>query len=265
VTAYVFTGPTISPAEARLELDAFFLPPAAEGDIYRIALQRPQAIGLIDGLFHSIPSVRHKEILWTMSQGIHVFGSASMGALRAAELWRFGMEGVGAIFEWFRDGTLEDDDEVAIAHGPAEVGFAAGSEAMVDIRQTLRRAERAGIVSNEVGGSLERIAKHLFYPDRSYRKILNCAAEGGVPKIELTALERWLPEGKVKQKRQDALLMLRLMRKRLAEGLQPKEVPYFFEHTSMWECACHQTRRLLGNGATEGKQSTSVPNDICRS
>ena len=52
-----------------------------------------------------------------MSQGIHVFGSASMGALRA-ELCPFGMVGVGRIFEAYRDGELEDDDEVAVIHGP---------------------------------------------------------------------------------------------------------------------------------------------------
>ena len=45
-----------------------------------------------------------------------------MGALRAAELHAFGMRGVGRIFEAFRDGELEDDDEVAVVHGPAEPG-----------------------------------------------------------------------------------------------------------------------------------------------
>ena len=120
VNVYVFTGPTISPAEARRELEAVYLPPAAEGDVYRVTLHRPQAIGIIDGYFQSVPTVRHKEILWAMSRGIHVFGSASIGALRAAELTAFGMEGVGAVFEFYRDGMLEDDDEVAMAHGPAE-------------------------------------------------------------------------------------------------------------------------------------------------
>src|SRR5213078_1461876 len=130
MNVFIFTGPTISPAEASAELKAVYLPPAAEGDVYRVALHRPQAIGIIDGYFQSIPTVRHKEILWAMSRGIHVFGSASMGALRAAELAAFGMEGAGKIFKLYRDGVLDDDDEVAIAHGSAEVEFIAGSEAM---------------------------------------------------------------------------------------------------------------------------------------
>src|SRR6266849_6410641 len=163
VSVYVFTGPTISLGEARGELDAVYLPPAAEGDVYRVTLQRPQAIGIIDGYFQSTPTVRHKEILWAMSRGIHVFGSASIGDLRAAELVAFGMEGVGTIFEFYRDGILSDDDEVAIVHGPPESGFLAGSEAMVNIRQTLRKAEIVGVISTELRKALEKIGKELFY------------------------------------------------------------------------------------------------------
>ena len=161
---FIFTGPTISPTEASAELKAVYLPPAAEGDVYRVALHRPQAIGIIDGYFQSVPTVRHKEILWAMSRGIHVFGSASMGALRAAELLPFGMEGVGAVFELYRDGIFEDDDEVAVAHGPAETGFVSASEAMVNIRQTLREAERLGIISTELRGAWKRSEKNCFIP-----------------------------------------------------------------------------------------------------
>jgi hypothetical protein len=69
-----------------------------------------------------------------MKQGVHVFGAASMGALRAAELAAFGLEGVGDIYEAFASGALEDDDE-------AEGGYRPLSEAMVNIRPTLQAAE----------------------------------------------------------------------------------------------------------------------------
>jgi hypothetical protein len=240
VSVYVFTGPTISPAEAGGELEAIYLQPAAEGDVYRASLKSPRAIGIIDGYFQSIPTVRHKEILWAMSHGIHMFGSASIGALRAAELAAFGMEGVGTIFEFYRDGMLEDDDEVAVVHGPREVGFRAGSEAMVNIRQTLRKAEFVGVISIKLRITLEKIGKELFYPDRNYSVLLRCASERGMPEAELARLRQWLPEGEVNQKREDALTMLRVMRRRLAQGLEPKIVSYSFEHTSMWESARRQ-------------------------
>src|SRR5437764_15100301 len=211
VSVYVFTGPTISPAEGRAELEAVYLPPAVEGDVYRAALKRPQVIGIIDGYFQSTPTVRHKEILWAMSHGIHVFGSASIGALRAAELLPFGMEGVGTVFEFYRDGSLEDDDEVAVAHGPAETGFVSASEAMVNIRQTLRKAERLGIISTELRVSLEKIGKELFYPDRNYSTVLRQPLEDGSSQADLTRLQQWMPNHRVNQKRDDALLMLRVI------------------------------------------------------
>mgnify|MGYP003693740557 CR=1 FL=1 len=231
---FIFTGPTISPAEASAELKAVYLPPAAEGDVYRVALHRPQAIGIIDGYFQSVPTVRHKEILWAMSCGIHVFGSASIGALRAAELLPFGMEGVGAVFELYRDGIFEDDDEVAVAHGPAETGFVSASEAMVNIRQTLRKAERLGIISTELRVSLESIGKELFYPDRNYSMVLRHALENGSSQAELTRLQQWLPNHRVNQKRDDALLMLRVIRRRLRTRAAPEE-PF---HTLLSRLSC---------------------------
>jgi hypothetical protein len=87
----VFLGPTLSHDDARDVLDAEYLPPAAHGDVLRAALRRPRAIALVDGVFERVPAVWHKEILFALSEGIHVYGAASMGALRAAELDAFGM------------------------------------------------------------------------------------------------------------------------------------------------------------------------------
>lgn len=244
MSVYIFTGPTISAWDAAKELKATYLPPAAEGDAYRVSLKYPRAIGIIDGYFQSVPTVRHKEILWAMSRGIHVFGSASIGALRAAELAAFGMEGVGTIFEMYRDGVLEDDDEVAVAHGPAEVGFLAGSEAMINIRQTLHRAERAGVISQKLRVALEKIGKDLFYPERNYSALLDRAAKSGLPETTLQQFQSWLQTGRVDQKREDALAMLRLIRTRLANGLARKKVTYCFEYTAMWESASRASGEL---------------------
>ena len=237
MSVYVFTGPTLSPEEARAEIDAIYLPPVSEGDVYRVSLKSPRAIGIIDGYFECVPAVWHKEILWAMTQGIHVYGSASMGALRAVELAAFGMEGVGAIFEAYRDGTLEDDDEVAVAHGPAETRYRPLSVAMVNIRFTLSSAVKARVISSATRVKLERIGKDLFYPDRTYPRILEVAAKAEVPEAELRAFREWLPRGEVNQKRTDALAMLRSMRQRLADNPEPKSVIYSFEYTAMWDHA----------------------------
>jgi len=138
MTTILFAGPTLKKHDAASLGAAECLPPVRQGDIYRaVARQRPRAIGIVDGVFQHVPSVWHKEILWAMSNGIHVFGAASMGALRAAELSPFGMVGVGRIFEAYRSGVLEpygdapfeDDDEVAIRRaGQEPVGQPVGPQ-----------------------------------------------------------------------------------------------------------------------------------------
>lgn len=231
----VFLGPTLPAEDAVTLLPAEYRPPVSRGDVYAAARANPWAIGIVDGYFHRVPSVLHKEILWAIAQGIQVYGSASMGALRAAELTRFGMTGVGSVFEEFRDGTLTDDDEVAVAHGPAEAGYLVGSEAMVNIRATLAEAVRAGILTAALADRLIGISKDTFYPKRTWERLLEDAENTGAPPGELRLLAEWLPRGRVDRKRLDAVAMLRrIAADRAAERPAP-EVAFRFNSTTMWE------------------------------
>jgi hypothetical protein len=250
----LFTGPTLSADGAWTVLEAECRPPAAQGDVYHATLQRPFAIGIIDGYFHSVPSVWHKEILWAMNEGIHVFGSASMGALRAAELAPFGMVGVGKIFEDYRDGVLEDDDEVAVTHGAGEHDYRAISDAMVNIRATLRAARADGVLSEEIAGALERIAKSLFYPERNYLRILELAAGQGAPPEPLAGFRNWLPAGQVNQKRLDAIAMLEAIRSLVDSGCGPMQARVFFEETVFWEDLKAAAGRVRDTGGQEADQ-----------
>jgi len=234
MTSFVFVGPTLPAAEVAGTGDVVCLPPVAQGDLYRAARRRPRAIGIIDGYFSGAPSVWHKEILWAISQGVPVFGSASMGALRAAELHRFGMRGVGRIFEAFRDGALEDDDEVAIVHGPAELGYIQASEAMVNIRETLARAEVEGVLAAPSRRALEAFGKSLFFTQRNWEALLEGAARLGVAESELAALSDFLPLGRVDQKRADALEMLAAMRGP-TDDLESERPKFNFEWTHFWD------------------------------
>lgn len=233
----VFLGPTLPRDEAERELNASFLPPVAQGDVIRVCADKPKAIGIIDGYFENIPSVWHKEILFAIQAGIPVFGASSMGALRAAELHPFGMIGVGAIFEAYRDGRLEDDDEVAVVHGPAELGYPCLSEAMVNIRRTLADAVAAGVFCQSTSLRLESIAKELPYRERGYGRILRLAADIKLCPDELAAFKSWLPIGRFDQKREDARVMLRTMRRFLGAADVAPQARFHFERTTLWERA----------------------------
>jgi hypothetical protein len=155
---YVFLGPTLPLREARRHLKAEYLPPVAQGDVLRLLDRQPAIIAIIDGYFEMVPSVVHKEILLALESGVHVLGASSMGALRAAELDAFGMKGVGQIYRWYASGRLEDDDEVAVVHGPAEHGYREMSDAMVNVRDRCASAVRNGGVSKRVAQRLVDVA-----------------------------------------------------------------------------------------------------------
>jgi hypothetical protein len=238
----VFVGPSLPLAEAKQALAAEYRPPAARGDVYRAALARPWGIGIIDGYFEHVPAVWHKEILWAMSRGVHVFGAASMGALRAVELAAFGMEGVGEIFAAFREGELTDDDEVTIAHADADDGYRAASTALVDIRATLAAARSAGVLAAQSAAALLAVAKRTHYAERSYRRLLHEARAQHVDPHVLASFERWLPGHEVQQKRTDALLLLEHMRERALREPHAKRASFAFEHTDAFERFLHTER-----------------------
>jgi hypothetical protein len=230
----VFLGPSLPRADAEAMLDADYRPPVRQGDVYRAVRDGARLIGIVDGYFHDVPSVWHKEILFALHEGAAVLGAASMGALRAAELMAFGMEGVGEVFAAYRDGTLTDDDEVAVQHGPAELGYPALSEALVNIRATLAAAEAAGVIPGPLRAELEAMGKALFYPERSWGALLAGARARGLPAGPLATLEAWLPANRVNQKRSDALALLEALRARLAAP--PRPAPRFrFEMTELWQ------------------------------
>jgi hypothetical protein len=229
----VFLGPTLTVSDARGVLEAEYLPPVQLGDVWRISQERPRAIGIIDGYFHQVPAVWHKEILNAMSLGIAVYGSASMGALRAAELAPFGMIAVGDIAEGYCRGVLNRDDEVAVVHAPVEYGYESLSEPLVNIRATVNAARLAGVVSATTAESLVATAQSIFYADREWSRLFDST---DAPPHELNALAAWLPSGRIDQKRSDALVMLQRMGADCAAATCPHQaVARAFAPTVLWQ------------------------------
>ncbi len=244
----VFLGPSLPQAEAMALLDAVFLPPVDQGAILAaVQDHEPPAIGIIDGAFGGVPAVRHKDILWALDRGIRVFGAASMGALRAAELADAGMVGLGLIYRWYRRTPLVDDDEVAVAMTPDGLNAAALSDALINMRVTFRRAVRLGVISPDLCEALVRTARRLPFAERTYDGVLSAVRlAGDVSRAdELEALEAWLPGGQVDQKAEDARLLLRSMDATLRAGAdgadRPSTTP--FPVTEVWLCDVYTASR----------------------
>ncbi|MFH0903786.1 MAG: TfuA-related McrA-glycine thioamidation protein, partial [Methanobacteriota archaeon] len=173
----VYTGTSINYHDAMKILNADYRPPVKRNDIKKLMRNPPDIIGIIDGVFFDSAAVAHREIMEAIRSDIIVVGGASMGALRASELDSYGMMGVGRIYEMYRSGILESDDEVAVTFDVDTME--ALSVPLVNIRATLGSVVESGLLEHEIADSILDIARKLFYPDRNYRNIVSeCMKKG---------------------------------------------------------------------------------------
>lgn len=202
----VFLGPTLSISEAKQILpDAMYLPPVRCGDVLRVLRLKPKVIAIIDGYFEHTAAIWHKEILFAIDSGVMVYGASSMGALRAAELTKFGMRGVGKIYHDYVNGVINDDDEVAVLHTTRAKNYLCSSDAMVNIRSTVARAIEENIITDDFGKIILQAAKSLPYQQRNLQNIQNKI----LPKQNVAKFFAWVNAGNIiDQKKLDAIELL---------------------------------------------------------
>ena len=178
----IFVGTSLTHQKARKIFDAEYRPPAKKGDLLMLSSSAfsdrdgedsvINFVGLIDGLFlQDYPPTPIEVYQLLSNKNIRVVGGASIGALRAVELEKFGMVGVGKIFELYKNGTTDSDDEVAVTFQLGDEG-GIQSEAMIDIRYNLFLVYKRNIISESTKRILSRIAKSTYFPYRSYSNII---------------------------------------------------------------------------------------------
>ncbi|OUJ18071.1 hypothetical protein AMET1_1513 [Methanonatronarchaeum thermophilum] len=196
----VFVGPSLKHKQAKKILKADYRPPAERGDIKKTSQQNPHTICLIDGVFSQDCSVSHREILQTLQKNIKVIGASSMGALRASELDRYGMKGIGEIYQRYKQGTINSDDEVALTYSPQN--YQPLSTPLINIRYNLEQATQKNIITQKQMEKLIQKTKKKFYPKRNYNQLLKTAKKH--PEINHNQLKQFLEEYKVDLKKEDA-------------------------------------------------------------
>jgi TfuA protein len=215
--AVIFTGNSISHEDARKILRANYQPPVRRFQLEKFVQKGYKVIGIIDGIFFDRAAVGHREIMSALDAGAKVVGGASMGALRASELDTHGMIGVGKIYEWYRDGVIESDDEVAVSTNPDT--FEPISVPLVNIRETLKAALAAGLIKEKEHDDLLGLAINTYYPDRSYLGLTKEGAKKGLIPEEKTksVLDFCITKG-VDVKKEDAVLVLETAKKLIEEA-----------------------------------------------
>lgn len=233
----LFVGPSLPDAAAVCGDVIQVRPPAAHGDVLDAVRAGAMAIGIVDGNFEHVAPVWHKEILHALEEGVAVFGAASMGALRAAECDTFGMIGVGRIYADYAAGRRVDDADVALLHGPAELGYPALSLPLVNADATLDKADALETIDKYDISRLRDAARTLFYKDRTWPAILKAADRAEDEKHLLQLLHATT----VNRKREDALALVAAMRD-FQPGTPAKQGNWSFRATSLWRTAADQPR-----------------------
>src|SRR5215831_8507331 len=93
--AIVYLGPSMPVEHAQQLLEADYRRPIRRGDLTTIGAGA--IVAIIDGVFEQNLAVSPREVREALDRGVVIFGGASMGALRAAEVP--GVIGVGRIFK----------------------------------------------------------------------------------------------------------------------------------------------------------------------
>jgi TfuA protein len=165
----VFAGPSIAAAEVRRLAAVTHAPPIRRGDL--AAHADYDVFVILDGEFGQSISVSPKEILALLERGKTVIGAASMGALRASELDRSGMIGVGWVYDYFRRGAVRRDADVALVYSPFD--FKPMTVPMVDVEYWMEQVFAAGRIGSKERTAVLKVARKLFFADRTPDRLMD--------------------------------------------------------------------------------------------
>jgi TfuA protein len=216
----IFLGPSLSHEKARKIIQADFRGPAKKGDLLRASgdIDDSTIVCLVDALFlQDYPPSPIEVYQLMLNKNIKLYGAASLGALRAVELEKFGMIGMGKIFELYKKGKLTADDEVAVTFVEGEHQLQ--SEAMIDIRFNLFLAHRMGIINEITKKIIAKVAKNIYFPYRNYTDILD-QTEKQYPAIskDLKSFRTYIIKNRQSLKERDTIKLINYVKNLLTES-----------------------------------------------
>lgn len=215
----IFLGPSLRHEKARKIFDADYRAPARKGDFLRLAADLAAVemmVGFVDGVFlQDYPPTPIEVYHLARKNGVLLAGAASLGALRAVELEKFGMVGIGKIFQLYKMGKLYADDEVAVTFASEEGDYQLQSEAMIDIRYNLYLAHKKEVISEKTKSVLVKLAKEIYFPHRKYTYILE-EAKNRYPVLEseINSFGSYIRSNRKSLKEIDAIKLVKYLKER---------------------------------------------------
>lgn len=185
---------------------AVVAPPCKRGDLLKDLKSGFHIVGIIDGVFFQTESLAPSEVIDAMRSGVKIFGSSSMGALRAAELENYGMIGVGKVYEHIRSNSVFEDDFLGQVFSPQLPIPSAPS--MVEIELSLKELCQKKQISLKQMNLIQTFLSKLHFTERSlafesntFKKL--CSSNGIAPLLVRKIVRRAVA------KKTDGILMLK--------------------------------------------------------
>lgn len=170
---HVFVGPTAFGVDtAAMAPDVVVHAPARRGDLPTLCqeLKAGDAVAVVDGRLGDVMSVSHRDILLLLDRDVQVWGLSSMGALRAAEMHRFGMRPFGRIALRYVEQPGTPDDEVVLMHAP-EYPYFPVSEPMVHLEAFMQRCVEQSRIKRSTADTAAQRLRSMWFGFRDWDRL----------------------------------------------------------------------------------------------
>lgn len=206
----LFSGLSLSELEAKKIIPQIdFQPPIRRGDIEKCISDKVQVCVIVDGVFLQEPAITPSEIMEGIRSGMKIYGSSSMGALRASELKNYGMIGHGRVFEeicktnYFRDDFL--------GQGFDSTNRETFSFPYLDIKYSCESLQEDGFLSaSDLKIILETMEK-IHFSKRCIPELYQVIKQQNASNSQLLEKIKDLPNRLVSTKKSDAKSLLNLV------------------------------------------------------
>jgi TfuA protein len=211
--ALVFAGGSVTRAEAPPDANLSWTGPAEQGDLLAAVLDGFETILVIDGYFYDRFPCTTFEVMLALEQGVRVFGSSSIGALRAVELDRCGMRGIGHVYDDLKRQAIKPYHVVAQTYDDRDRPL---TTPLVNVLRFLEWAEEGGVIDAAERSACVDVAEGIHFTALTFEAYFRCLLGGRDPQAAAgLKLRTWFEErgaAAFDVKKQDALLLLNRFR-----------------------------------------------------
>lgn len=207
-----FVGGSLPEVEYYFDENIVYTTPAEQGDMFMVILEGFKNIILIDGYFYFKFPCTTFEVMLVLENGINAFGSSSIGALRAVELEKYGMKGVGYVYEYLKKHEIKPYHVVAQTYNEHDAPL---TIPLINIIYFLDCALSKGVINKDEFDNCLSVAENIHFTLLSFEYFFKRLSSKGVSAEVIPRLESYFSykgEEFFNIKRKDAILLLNKFR-----------------------------------------------------